>query len=130
MKIWYDSKHSRARIYKVIDCRMVVDRPYDKHSPIGFGQMETLEVLMYPDVGETFFHKWFTEKSREDILLEIVLLNEKGKDEEYLSVNLTNAVCYALSETTEKATSKGNDLRRLLRLSIKAEKMTIDSVNA
>lgn len=125
MKVWSDSKHSRAKTYKVIDCRMVVDRPYDNQSPIGFGKMDTLEVLMYPDYGETFFHKWFTEKSREEIQLEIVLLDNKGKDEEYLSVNLTSAVCYGLSETMEKTSPKGSDIRRLLRLSIKAESISI-----
>jgi type VI protein secretion system component Hcp len=128
MMVWHDSKHSKGKSFKVIDCKMGVGRPYDKQSPIGLGQMETLEVLMYPDYGETFFNKWFTNKSREQITLQIILLDEKGKEEEYLTVNLENAVCYALSETLEKAKKKSDDLRRLLRISIKAEKISIDSV--
>ena len=128
--IWSDSKHAKGKSFKVIDCTMDVDRPYDRQSPIGFGQMQTLEVLMYPDDGETFFNKWFTDKSTEEVTLKIALLNEKGKDSEYLTVNLENAVCCTLSETLEAADQKGDAIRRLLRIGIKAEKVSIDTLNA
>ena len=128
LMICSDSKHAKGKSFKVIDCTMEVGRPYDKQSPLGFGQMQTLEVLMYPDDGETFFNKWFTDKTREQVTLKIMLLDAKGKDSEYLTVNLGNAVCSALSETLEKADQKGNAVRRLLRIGIKAERVSIDTV--
>ena len=128
LMICSDSKHAKGKSFKVIDCTMEVGRPYDKQSPIGFGQMQTLEVLMYPDDGETFFNKWFSDKTREEVTLKIALLDEKGKDSEYLTVNLENAVCSALSETLEAVDQKGNGIRRLLRIGIKAERVSIDTV--
>ena len=83
-KITIGENGGRSKTYKVVDCRLDVGRPYDKCSPRGFTHLENLEVTVSPDHGDTTFHKWFTEKSHEEVTLVIAVQNIVKDNKEFL----------------------------------------------
>lgn len=119
-----NSGHSKT--FKVVECRLDVDRPYDQCSPTGFTRLENLEVTVSPDHGDTTFHKWFTEKSREEVTLVIAFFNNEGYEVEPQIFKLTEAFCHSLSESIDRAGKKSDAFRRLLKVGIKAQGMKLD----
>ena len=115
------------RSYKVVDCRLIIDRPYDKSTPTGFTRLENLEVIVAPDHGDTFFHKWFTDKSREEVTLKIMLHYKNGYNDEPQKFVIKEAFCQSLSETFDRATGKGDAFRRLLTVGIKGRTVELDN---
>ena len=119
-------KSPDRKTYKVVDCRLIIDRPYDKSTPTGFTSLENLEVTLSPDHGDTFFHKWFTDKSREEVTLTIMLHFKESFQDERQKFKIKDAFCQSLSESFEK-TGKDNVIRRLLTVGIKGKSIELDN---
>ena len=118
------ANHQRENVFEVVDCKVVLDRQFDEHSPTGYTRLTTLKVTTSPKVGNTTLHKWFAEKRNIDVVLHIVLLNIH-QDEEIQSLLLKDAVCSALSERTEKIPGQAEKRRRLVTVVINAQKVSM-----
>lgn len=128
-KITIGENGGRSKTYKVVDCRLDVGRPYDKCSPRGFTHLENLEVTVSPDHGDTTFHKWFTEKSHEEVTLVIAVQNIVKDKWENQTFKLSGAFCHSLSEFFDKEGKKSDAFRRLLKVGIKAQGMKLDNLD-
>lgn len=111
--------------YEVIDCRLVLDRCYNKFSPTGYPYVKTLDITVYPDHQDVFFHKWYAQKNKEDLTLRIKQYDDEGRAARDHVVTLNSAFCYSLSENIESVDSKNQVRRRLLNLGIKSESVAI-----
>lgn len=126
-EIYFDYGVNNAqKMMKVVDCRLVMDRDYDKHSPKSYMRLTRLDVTVSPDVDDMYLHKWFADKNSIDLLLKIALLN--GKKEEYQSILLKGAACCGLTERIDKVNPKKEKRRRLLTVRILADKVTVNDL--
>ena len=105
----------------VVACNMVFDRPYSKYGSINPARLEQVSVTVSPNSDDFFVHKWFAEKTLEDVYLVIVLQDAKGEKAQTFAMK--DAVCYKLSESMVKISPKGSECRRLVELGIKAPEM-------
>ena len=126
-EIYFDYGVNNAqKMMKVVDCRLVMDRDYDKHSPKSYMRLTRLDVTVSPDVDDMYLHKWFADKNSIDLLLQIVLMNDLG--EEYQEILLKGATCCGLTERIDKVNPKKEKRRRLLTVGILADKVTVNNL--
>jgi len=125
-EIYFDyGVRDAQKMMKVVDCRLVMDRDYDKHSPRSYMRLTRLDVTVSPDADDLYLHKWFADKNSIDLLLRIVLL-PKNRDEEYQSIVLKGAVCCGLTERIDKVNPKKEKRQRLLTVGIVAEQVKVE----
>ena len=115
-----------SKQYLVADCRFVVDRPYDSFSPNRTTRFERIELsVVAPGKDDLYLVEWFSSQSRYDgrIVINLSSMNESNNDSQI--VCFESAVCFEFSEFYDIHSSK----RRLFRLSLIAEQVSIDGVN-
>lgn len=115
-----------SRQYLVSDCRLVFDRTYNAFRPDRAARCERVEVVVVaPGKEDLNLFEWFASQGVRDGRLVISLSNDGKLDENDSQVlYFDEAKCFSLCECYDIDTSK----RRLLKLGITAEKMTIDDV--
>lgn len=127
-EIYFDyGVRDAQKMMKVVDCRLVMDRDYDKHGPMSYTRLTTAMVSVSPDANDTYLQKWFADKNSMDILLKIVLLSSKG-NEEYQQIILKDAVCCSFSEHFDKVNPKKEKRRRLVTVGIQAGKVSVEKL--
>ena len=112
------------KAYQVVDCRVVLNREFNQYSPTSATYLESLEVTVSPAPDDSFLHKWYMEKTLEDVYIGIILLDDlTGVENGYHNLVLENAVCCSLTECAVKVSKKGDGRRRLLKVGINAPKV-------
>ena len=124
-KLVFEVEGIEQKSFDVIDSKLVLDRTYDSLSPTGPTHMETLEVTLYPELEDNYFHRWFMEKTKQDVILKILLPSSSRGKELYHHIYLEDAVCYTLFESIERLNDKEEGRRRLLKIGIKAKSVGI-----
>ena len=115
-----------AKQYLVADCRIVVDRSYDGFSPDRSTRCERIELnVVAPGKDDLYLLEWFSDQSLRDGRIVIDLASASGNGLDTQEICFESAVCFALSEIYDINESK----RRLLKLSIMAENVSIDDVD-
>ena len=106
------------------DCRFVFDRPYNEFRPEGAARCERLEVVVIaPGKSDLSLFEWFYSQGVQNGRIVISLAVEKKFDEnDTQTIYFEDAKCFSLSEIYDIDSSR----RRLLKIAIGAEKMTID----
>lgn len=116
-----------SKQYMVSDCRFVFDRPYNEFRPEGAARCERLEVFVIaPGKSDLSLFEWFYSQGVQNGRIVISLAVEKKFDENDTQViYFEDAKCFSLSEIYDIDSSR----RRLLKLAIGADKMTIDDTS-
>lgn len=113
-----------AKKYLVADCRFLFERPYNGFSPEGAARCERVEVVVVaPGKEDLGLFEWFYSQGVRDGRL-VLSLQSVTSDEDIQYLYFDEAKCFSLSECYDVDTAK----RRLLKLGIMAEKITIDDV--
>jgi hypothetical protein len=113
-----------SKQYLMSDCRFVFDRPYNEFRPEGAARCERLEVVVVaPGKTDLSLFEWFYSQGVQNGRIVISLAVEKKFDEnDTQTIYFEDAKCFSLSEIYDIDSSR----RRLLKIAIGAEKMTID----
>ena len=114
-----------SKQFLVADCRFVFDRPYNDFCPEGHTRCERMELFVVaPGKEDLTLFEWFANQSVLDgrVVISLGASNDSSIDSQ--EIVFEEAVCFALSETYDINSS----MRRLLKLSILANKICIDDV--
>lgn len=114
-----------SKQFMVADCRFVFDRPYNDFCPEGHTRCERMELFVVaPGKEDLTLFEWFANQSVLDgrVVISLGASNDSSIDSQ--EIVFEEAVCFALSETYDINSS----MRRLLKLSILANKICIDDV--
>lgn len=114
-----------SKQFLVADCRFVFDRPYNDFCPEGHTRCERMELFVVaPGKEDLTLFEWFANQSVLDgrVIISLGAANDSSLDSQ--EIVFEEAVCFALSEMYDIESSK----RRLLKLSILANKICIDDV--
>ena len=113
-----------SKQYLVSDCRLLFARPFNGFSPEGAARCERLEVVVIaPGKNDLSLFEWFYSQGVQNGRIVISLAVEKKFDDnDTQTIFFEDAKCFSLSEIYDIDSSR----RRLLKLAIVAEKMTID----
>lgn len=114
-----------SKQFLVADCRFVFDRPYNDFCPEGHTRCERMELFVVaPGKEDLTLFDWFANQSVLDgrVIISLGATNDNSLDSQ--EIYFEEAVCFALSEMYDIESS----MRRLLKLSILANKICIDDV--
>ena len=114
-----------AKQFMVADCRFVFDRSYNDFCPEGDTRCERMELFVVaPGKEDLTLFEWFANQSVLDgrVVISLGAANDSSLDSQ--EIVFEEAVCFALSEMYDIESS----MRRLLKLSILANKICIDDV--
>jgi hypothetical protein len=114
-----------SKQFMVADCRFVFDRSYNDFCPEGDTRCERMELFVVaPGKDDLTLFEWFADQSVFDgrVVISLGAANDSSLDSQ--EIVFEEAVCFALSEMYDIESSK----RRLLKLSILANKICIDDV--
>ena len=114
-----------AKQFMVADCRFVFDRSYNDFCPEGDTRCERMELFVVaPGKEDLMLFEWFANQSVLDgrVVISLGAANDSSLDSQ--EIVFEEAVCFALSEMYDIESS----MRRLLKLSILANKICIDDV--
>ena len=114
-----------SKQFMVADCRFVFDRSYNDFCPEGDTRCERMELFVVaPGKEDLMLFEWFANQSVLDgrVVISLGAANDSSLDSQ--EIVFEEAVCFALSEMYDIESSK----RRLLKLSILANKICIDDV--
>ena len=114
-----------SKQFLVADCRFVFDRPYNDFCPEGHTRCERMELFVVaPGKEDLTLFEWFANQSVLDgrVVISLGASNDSSIDSQ--EIVFEEAVCFALSEMYDIESS----MRRLLKLSILANKICIDDV--
>lgn len=114
-----------AKQFMVADCRFVFDRSYNDFCPEGDTRCERMELFVVaPGKEDLMLFEWFANQSVLDgrVVISLGAANDSSLDSQ--EIVFEEAVCFALSEMYDINSS----MRRLLKLSILANKICIDDV--
>ena len=114
-----------SKQFMVADCRFVFDRSYNDFCPEGDTRCDRMELFVVaPGKEDLTLFEWFADQSVLDgrITISLGATNDNSLDSQ--EIVFEEAVCFALSEMYDIESSK----RRLLKLSILANKICIDDV--
>ena len=115
-----------SKKYLVADCRFVVDRSYDGFAPDRPTRCERIELnVVAPGKDDLYLVEWFSDQSNRDGRIVIDLSSASANSSDTQEVCFESAVCFALSEIYDINSSR----RRLFKLSIMAENVSIDDVD-
>ena len=114
-----------SKKFMVADCRFVFDRSYNDFCPEGDTRCERMELFVVaPGKEDLTLFEWFADQSVLDgrITISLGATNDNSLDSQ--EIVFEEAVCFALCEMYDIDSS----MRRLLKLSILANKICIDDV--
>ena len=114
-----------SKQFMVADCRFVFDRSYNDFCPEGDTRCERMELFVVaPGKEDLMLFEWFANQSVLDgrVVISLGAANDSSLDSQ--EIVFEEAVCFALSEMYDIESS----MRRLLKLSILANKICIDDV--
>ena len=114
-----------SKQFMVADCRFVFDRSYNDFCPEGDTRCERMELFVVaPGKDDLTLFEWFADQSVLDgrVTISLGATNDNSLDSQ--EIVFEEAVCFALSEMYDIESS----MRRLLKLSILANKICIDDV--
>ncbi len=114
-----------SKQFLVADCRFVFDRSYNDFCPEGDTRCDRMELFVVaPGKEDLTLFEWFANQSVLDgrVVISLGAANDSSLDSQ--EIVFEEAVCFALSEMYDIESSK----RRLLKLSILANKICIDDV--
>ena len=114
-----------SKQFMVADCRFVFDRSYNDFCPEGDTRCDRMELFVVaPGKEDLTLFEWFADQSVLDgrITISLGATNDNSLDSQ--EIVFEEAVCFALSEMYDIESS----MRRLLKLSILANKICIDDV--
>ena len=114
-----------SKQFLVADCRFVFDRSYNDFCPEGDTRCDRMELsVVAPGKEDLTLFEWFANQSVLDgrVVISLGATNDNSLDSQ--EIVFEEAVCFALSEMYDIESSK----RRLLKLSILANKICIDDV--
>jgi len=114
-----------SKQFMVADCRFVFDRSYNDFCPEGDTRCDRMELFVVaPGKEDLTLFEWFADQSVLDgrITISLGATNDNSLDSQ--EIVFEEAVCFALSEMYDIDSS----MRRLLKLSILANKICIDDV--
>ena len=114
-----------SKQFMVADCRFIFDRFYNDFCPEGDTRCERMELFVVaPGKEDLTLFEWFANQSVLDgrVVISLGAANDSSLDSQ--EIYFEDAVCFALSEIYDIDSSK----RRLLKLSILANKICIDDV--
>ena len=114
-----------SKKFMVADCRFVFDRSYNDFCPEGDTRCERMELFVVaPGKDDLTLFEWFADQSVLDgrVTISLGATNDNSLDSQ--EIVFEEAVCFALSEMYDINSS----MRRLLKLSILANKICIDDV--
>ena len=114
-----------SKQFLVADCRFVFDRPYNDFCPEGHTRCERMELFVVaPGKEDLTLFEWFANQIVLDgrVIISLGAANDNSPDSQ--EIYFEEAVCFALSEMYDIESS----MRRLLKLSILANKICIDDV--
>ena len=114
-----------SKQFMVADCRFVFDRSYNDFCPEGDTRCDRMELFVVaPGKEDLTLFEWFANQSVLDgrVVISLGAANDSSLDSQ--EIVFEEAVCFALSEMYDIESSK----RRLLKLSILANKICIDDV--
>ena len=114
-----------SKKFMVADCRFVFDRSYNDFCPEGDTRCDRMELFVVaPGKEDLTLFEWFADQSVLDgrITISLGATNDNSLDSQ--EIVFEEAVCFALSEMYDIDSS----MRRLLKLSILANKICIDDV--
>ena len=113
--------------YHVSDCHIVHSRRYNLYCPEGSANCERLEVsVVCPGRDDLDLYEWFGTKNTQEGRIVISTTTAKNPDgnAEHI-VYFEGAHCFSLTEDYDAGTTR----RRILKLAIEAEKISVDDVN-
>ena len=114
-----------SKQFMVADCRFVFDRSYNDFCPEGDTRCERMELFVVaPGKEDLTLFEWFADQSVLDGRVTISLGATSDNSLDSQEIVFEEAVCFALSEMYDINSS----MRRLLKLSILANKICIDDV--
>ena len=114
-----------SKQFMVADCRFVFDRSYNDFCPEGDTRCERMELFVVaPGKDDLTLFEWFADQSVLDGRVTISLGATSDNSLDSQEIVFEEAVCFALSEMYDIESS----MRRLLKLSILANKICIDDV--
>lgn len=114
-----------SKKFMVADCRFVFDRSYNDFCPEGDTRCDRMELFVVaPGKDDLTLFEWFADQSVLDgrVTISLGATNDNSLDSQ--EIVFEEAVCFALSEMYDINSS----MRRLLKLSILANKICIDDV--
>ena len=114
-----------SKQFLVADCRFVFDRSYNDFCPEGDTRCDRMELFVVaPGKEDLTLFEWFANQSVLDgrVIISLGATNDNSLDSQ--EIVFEEAVCFALSEMYDIESS----MRRLLKLSILANKICIDDV--
>ena len=114
-----------SKQFMVADCRFVFDRSYNDFCPEGDTRCDRMELFVVaPGKEDLTLFEWFANQSVLDgrVIISLGATNDNSLDSQ--EIVFEEAVCFALSEMYDIESS----MRRLLKLSILANKICIDDV--
>ena len=114
-----------SKQFMVADCRFVFDRSYNDFCPEGDTRCDRMELFVVaPGKEDLTLFEWFADQSVLDgrVTISLGATNDSSLDSQ--EIIFEEAVCFALSEMYDINSS----MRRLLKLSILANKICIDDV--
>ena len=114
-----------SKQFMVADCRFVFDRSYNDFCPEGDTRCDRMELFVVaPGKEDLTLFEWFGNQSVLDgrVVISLGASNDSSIDSQ--EIVFEEAVCFALSEMYDIESS----MRRLLKLSILANKICIDDV--
>ena len=114
-----------SKQFLVADCRFVFDRSYNDFCPEGDTRCDRMELFVVaPGKEDLTLFEWFANQSVLDgrVVISLGAANDSSLDSQ--EIVFEEAVCFALSEMYDIESS----MRRLLKLSILANKICIDDV--
>lgn len=114
-----------SKQFMVADCRFVFDRSYNDFCPEGDTRCDRMELFVVaPGREDLMLFEWFANQSVLDgrVVISLGAANDSSLDSQ--EIVFEEAVCFALSEMYDIESS----MRRLLKLSILANKICIDDV--
>ena len=114
-----------SKQFMVADCRFVFDRSYNDFCPEGDTRCDRMELFVVaPGKEDLTLFEWFANQSVLDgrVVISLGAANDSSLDSQ--EIVFEEAVCFALSEMYDIESS----MRRLLKLSILANKICIDDV--
>ncbi len=114
-----------SKQFMVADCRFVFDRSYNDFCPEGDTRCDRMELFVVaPGKEDLTLFEWFADQSVLDGRVTISLGATSDNSLDSQEIVFEEAVCFALSEMYDINSS----MRRLLKLSILANKICIDDV--
>ena len=126
IKFGSNGSKSYDKEYLVSDYHIIHSRPYNKYCPEGSTRCERLEVsIICPGRDDLDLYKWYDTQNAQEGCIVISTTTVKASDGEAKHiVYFENARCFCLSEEYDIGTSR----RRILKLAIEAEKISVDDV--